>query len=77
MTLKELIYAEIDKIEEENLGELYEVVQRFVHDKVVSHKPGTLSRLKQIKIQAPVDFAANADLYLSGEKQLADNPDLR
>jgi hypothetical protein len=77
MTLKELIYAEIDKIEEENLGELYEVVQRFVHDKVASRKPGTLSKLKQIKIQAPADFAANVDLYLSGEKQLADNPDLR
>lgn len=71
MTVKELIYAEIDKVGEENLNELYEVVKRFTQTKATQPKPGVLSRLKRIKIQAPEDFAANLDLYLSGEKQLA------
>jgi hypothetical protein len=68
MTTKELIYAEIDKIEEENLDEFYEVVKRFTRAKATQTKPGALSKLKQIKIQAPEDFAANLDFYLSGEK---------
>lgn len=31
-------------------------------------KQGVLSKLKEIKIQAPEDFAQNIDLYLNGEK---------
>lgn len=73
MTVKELIYAEIDRVGEENLAELYEVVKRFAQAKATQPKRGVLSRLKRIKIQAPEDFAANLDLYLSGEKQLASN----
>jgi DNA polymerase/3'-5' exonuclease PolX len=75
MTVKELIYTEIDKIGEESLDELYEIVQRFVQVKSNQHETGALSKLKRIKIQAPEDFAANLDLYLSGEKQLAGDPD--
>jgi DNA polymerase/3'-5' exonuclease PolX len=77
MSVKELIYAEIDKIEEENLDELYQVIQRFAQVKSTGRKTGVLSKLKRIKIQAPIDFAANLDLYLSGEKQLDSDPDLR
>lgn len=77
MSVRELIYAEIDKIGEENLDELYEVIQRFAQVKATKHNTGVLSKLKRIKIQAPVDFAANLDLYLSGEKQLDSDPDLR
>lgn len=32
--------------------------------------PGLLSKLKQVKIEGPKDFAAKLDLYLSGEKLL-------
>ncbi|NJL19889.1 MAG: hypothetical protein HC895_02195 [Leptolyngbyaceae cyanobacterium SM1_3_5] len=71
MTVKELIYAEIEKLREENLDEFYEVVKRFAQIKSEQQKTGALSKLKRIKIQAPVDFAANLDLYLSGEKQIA------
>ena len=71
MTLKELIYAEINKIEEDNLDELYEFVKQLVNAKSAAQtKTGILSKLKLIKIQAPVDFAANVDLYMSGEKNL-------
>lgn len=31
-------------------------------------KTGILSKLKQVKIQGPEDFAQNIDLYLNGEK---------
>jgi hypothetical protein len=68
MTIKELIYSEIDGVGEENLAELYEVVKRFTQEKAVQLNPGVLSKLKRIKIQAPEDFAANLDLYLTGEK---------
>jgi DNA polymerase/3'-5' exonuclease PolX len=76
MTLKDLIYAEIDKLEEQNLTELYVVIQNFAQIKSPQSKTGVLQKLKQIKIQAPEDFAANLDLYLSGDKQLADDPNL-
>ena len=71
MTLKELIYAEINKIEEDNLDELYQFVKQFANAKSTTKpKTGILNKLKRIKIQAPVDFAANVDLYMNGEKNL-------
>ena len=71
MTLKELIYSEINKIEEDNLDELYQFVKQLANAKTTA-KPKTslLNKLKRIKIQAPVDFSANIDLYMSGEKNL-------
>lgn len=73
MTLKELIYEEINKLEEENLKELYEVVKRFIQIKSTQPKLGVLAKLKRVKIQAPIDFTANLDLYINGEKEI--NPD--
>jgi hypothetical protein len=73
MTSKELIYAEISKIEEDNIDELYEFVKQFAKAKSAAKpKSSILSKLKRIKIQAPVDFASNIDLYLNGEKCLDD-----
>jgi len=71
MNIKELIYAEINKIEEDNLDELYQFVKQLANAKSAA-KPKTslLNKLKRIKIQAPVDFSANIDLYMSGEKNL-------
>lgn len=44
---------------------------QFVNPKSAAKpKTGILSKLKYIKIQAPVDFASNIDLYISGEKNL-------
>ena len=71
MTIKELIYAEISKIEEDNLDELYQFVKQLAKAKsTAKSKIGILNKLKRIKIQAPVDFSANIDLYMSGEKNL-------
>ena len=52
MTLKELIYAEINKIEEDNLDELYQFVKQLAKAKS-SAKTSILNKLKRIKIQAP------------------------
>lgn len=67
MRLKELIELEINKVPEENLAELYQMVQRFSQEKV-KQKTGVLSKLTRIKIQAPEDFSQNIDSYLNGEK---------
>lgn len=36
----------------------------------MTKKPNLLSRLRNITIEGPEDFAANHDLYISGEKQI-------
>ncbi|MEA5618947.1 hypothetical protein VB711_14015 [Cronbergia sp. UHCC 0137] len=63
MTMKELIQAEIDKIPEQELNEVYQLIKDFT-DKKNSTKKGILSQLKQIKIQGPTDFSVNFDKYL-------------
>ncbi|MDB9307304.1 hypothetical protein PN471_01250 [Aphanizomenon sp. CS-733/32] len=63
MTTKELIQAEIDKIPEQELNELYQLIKDFTNKKN-STKKGILSQLKQIKIQGPTDFSVNFDKYL-------------
>ena len=72
MTTKQLIQAEIDALGEEDLGELYEVVKRFAASKSEGNGSGILAKLRAVKIDAPPDFAANLDLYRSGEKRVDD-----
>jgi hypothetical protein len=73
MTTKELIYNEIDQIEEVWLKDLYQIIALFVQSKQPQKKPGLMTKLRQIQIDAPEDFAANFDLYLSGEKHASTN----
>jgi hypothetical protein len=74
MTTKERIYAEIEQVGEDNLDELYGVIKSFVASKAAQPKPpGIMSKLKAVKIEAPEDFAANLDLYASGEKRAEEN----
>jgi hypothetical protein len=76
MTKKERIHAEIERLNEASLDEVYALIQRLTEaEAATARKPGVLSRLQRIKINAPEDFAANLDLYLSGEKQLASSED--
>ena len=69
MTTKEAIKAEIDKMGEEALDELYELIRDFARSRVSSEKPTLMDSLLEIQIEGPEDFAANLDLYLSGEKR--------
>lgn len=73
MTMKERIYAEIDSVEEERLADLFRLVKKFVAGKKNSKKPGIMAKLRKVKIDAPIDFAANLDQYLNGEKRVEDN----
>lgn len=39
-----------------------------ISQQALPKKTGILSKLKQVKIQGPEDFAQDIDLYLNGEK---------
>lgn len=73
MTAKELIQAEIDQIPEGDLDALYHLIRQFVNSKEAPQRPGILSKLRSVTIDAPTDFAANLDLYMSGEKRVEDS----
>ena len=60
MTAKELIQAEIDDLSEEELKEVYRLVKEFTQSK--TNKLSLMARLRNIRIDAPEDFAANFDL---------------
>ncbi len=69
MTTRELIYAEIERVDDDQLDELYAVIKQFTQSKQAA-KPSLVEKLRRIQIDAPEDFAANLDLYLSGEKRV-------
>ncbi len=66
---KELIKAEIDRVDEDHLDELYEIVLRFSRGQGAGELT-LMDQLMEIRIDAPEDFAANFDLYLNGEKSV-------
>ena len=70
MTIKEIIQAEIEKLDETDLEELYRLVLAFVEQRRQGSKGNLLTNLTQIKIDGPPDFAANHDLYASGIKNV-------
>lgn len=67
MTTRELIQTEIANVPEERLDELYRLIQRFKSAET-SPSDSIMAKLREIRIEAPADFAANLDLYVSGEK---------
>lgn len=73
MTTMELIQAEIGKIPEERLSELYGVIRGFAASKPATCQPGIMAKLREVRIEAPADFATNLDLYLSGEKSVPED----
>ena len=69
MTTKELIYAEIELVDEAQLEELYTIVKQFTEKQQLVAKQSLMAKLKRIHIEAPEDFAANFELYQSGEQR--------
>jgi hypothetical protein len=69
MATKEQIKAEIDSIDEEYLDELYALVRSFTLSRKQASKGSFMSKFKSVRIDAPDDFAANLDMYVSGEKR--------
>ncbi len=70
MVTKEIIKSEIDRVPEERLEELYEVVKVYSRAETETNGNTLFSKLRQIKIQGPEDFSEHLDLYLSGEKTI-------
>ncbi|MFY9621015.1 MAG: hypothetical protein WAQ99_14475 [Pyrinomonadaceae bacterium] len=70
MISKELIKAEIERVPEERLDRLYSVVKEFARRSSHNGGPSLMSKLKDVTIDGPEDFAENIDLYLSGDKAL-------
>lgn len=70
MITKEEIKSEIEKVPEERLTELYQIVRRFTQTRRSSSEPTLMSKLKRVRINAPADFSENIDLYLTGEKTI-------
>jgi hypothetical protein len=68
MVTKEEIKSEIEKVPDERLPELYQVVKSFARPEPESQKPTLMSKLRRVRISGPPDFSENIDLYLTGEK---------
>jgi hypothetical protein len=73
MTTKELIQTELDHLSGEELEELFAVIRRYLQSKHQSPKPGLMSQLRSISIDAPEDFATQHDRYVTGEKRADQN----
>ena len=74
MSTKELIQAELDTLSDEDLDGLYIVIKQFIQSKRHAKPRSLMASLRDIQIEAPPDFAANLDQYVSGEKRA--EPDL-
>ena len=70
MITKEVVKSEIEKVLPERLEELYQVIKSFTQPEPSSAKKSFMARLREIQIDGPEDFAAQIDLYLSGEKTI-------
>jgi hypothetical protein len=70
MVTKELIKSEIERVPEERLEELYEVVKIYSRTETENNGSSLFTKLKKISIDGPEDFSENLDLYLSGEKTI-------
>jgi hypothetical protein len=51
------------------------MIRQFVATQPSASRPtdaklGIMAKLREVQIEAPPDFAANLDLYLSGEKSV-------
>jgi hypothetical protein len=64
MTIRDLIQSKLEQLDEAALQEIYTFVQE-VAQKQANLRPGLLSKLREIKIDAPSDFATNLDSYLN------------
>jgi len=69
MSTKELIQAELDSLSDEDLEALYTVIKHFIQSKRHAKPRSLIATLREIQIDAPPDFAANLDQYVSGEKR--------
>jgi hypothetical protein len=65
MSTKELIQAELDTLSDADLDALYALIKQFIQSKRPAKPRSLMATLRGIQIDAPPDFAANLDLYVS------------
>ena len=64
MVTREAIVAEIERVPEERLEELYRIIRAFEAERHgVDSDLSAMARLRQVKISASPDFATRARLY--------------
>lgn len=68
MISKEQIKTEVEKVPEDRLDELYSVIKSYTEPPGNGDGRSLMSKLREITIEGPADFAENIDLYLTGEK---------
>lgn len=65
MVTKEIIKSEIERVPEDRLEELYEVVKIYSRTETENNGESLFSKLKKISIDGPEDFSVNVDGYNS------------
>jgi len=70
MITREMLHNEIDSLPDSVLDEAYRLVKRLSPRQATDSGQTLMSRLREVTIQGPTDFAADLDLYLSGEKRI-------
>jgi hypothetical protein len=69
MVTRELVQAELERLNPDELSKVYRYIKQVAHDKPkTAKKKSLMASLSAIEIDGPKDFAANHDLYASGEK---------
>jgi len=70
LVTREVIKSEVERVPEERLEELYEVVKIYTQTEYSDNGSTLFAKLKKISIDGPEDFSENLDQYLSGEKTI-------
>jgi hypothetical protein len=70
MNTIELIKAGMANLSEKELKEAHRSGKKSTRSRRKSRRPNFMTKLRNIKIDAPEDFAVNFDLYVSGEKRV-------
>lgn len=73
MTTKELLKSQIDGLDDQSADTVLQFVRQLAALQPRPLQGDLLTRLQEVRIQGPPDFAANLDLYLNGEQSVADH----
>jgi hypothetical protein len=63
MVTREDVVAEIQRVPERHLGEIYRIIKNYEDNGEHLEGDNVLARLRQIKISAAPDFSTKANLY--------------
>lgn len=70
MTTRAQILEELDRLDEKDLERVHHLIRQLTASKENGGGQTLMAKLRKIQIEAPEDFAANLDQYVSGEKRV-------